>query len=378
MKEIGLYIHIPFCKQKCYYCDFCSYPSKLNLQYEYVNSLIKELKNLNNKDEYLIKTIYIGGGTPSIINEENIEKIILEIKNNFSICKEAEITIEVNPGTVTEEKLKKYIELGINRISIGLQSSNNMILKEIGRIHNYEEFEQTYDLARKTGFKNINIDLMIGLPNQTINDVNNTLKDIINKQPEHISVYSLIIEEGTVIDKKIKNKELLPIDENIERKMYWNVKEILEQNYYMQYEISNFAKPFYESKHNSDCWKQKEYIGLGIAAHSYINNVRYSNTINIEEYIKNIQNDEFEKNVIVHEVQEPNDIMNEYMILGLRMINGINIEEFEKKFNINPINKYQKEISKLKKIGLININNNRIMLTKKGIDFANIVWEEFI
>lgn len=320
MKEIGLYVHIPFCKQKCYYCDFCSYANKLNMQEEYINSIIKEIKNIKNKEEYLIKTIYIGGGTPSIIDSNKIEKIICEIRNDFKLSKELEITIEVNPGTVTEKKLEKYKKCGINRLSIGLQSTNDKILKEIGRIHSYSDFEKTYELARKIGFKNINVDLMIGLPNQTIKDVEETLQKILEKSPEHISVYSLIIEEGTVLQKKIDNKELNLPDDNIERTMYWKVKEVLEKNKYMQYEISNFSKPSHESKHNTDCWKQKEYIGIGIAAHSYLNSTRFSNTCNIEEYIKNIENKEYEKNSIIHEKQDYNTMMNEYMILGLRML----------------------------------------------------------
>lgn len=378
MKEIGLYIHIPFCKQKCYYCDFCSYANKLNMQDQYIYSIIKEIKNIKDKENYLIKTIYIGGGTPSIVDSDKIAEIIFEIKNDFKIFKEVEITIEVNPGTITENKLKKYRECGINRLSIGLQSANDKILKEIGRIHNYMDFERTYKLARKVGFKNVNVDLMIGLPGQTIRDVEETLEKILEKSPEHISVYSLIIEEGTILQKKIENGDVKLFDEDIERSMYWRVKDVLEKNNYIQYEISNFSKQSYESRHNTDCWKQKEYIGIGISAHSYLNSMRFSNICDIEEYIKNIQNKEYEKNVIIHEKQDYDTMMNEYMILGLRMLKGINIEEFKNKFNINPIKKYQKELKKMEKADLLEINDKKIILTKKGIDFANIVWEEFI
>lgn len=378
MKEIGLYIHIPFCKQKCYYCDFCSYANKLNMQAQYIYSIIKEIKNIKDKENYLIKTIYIGGGTPSIVDSDKIAEIIFEIKNDFKLFKEVEITIEVNPGTITENKLKKYRECGINRLSIGLQSANDKILKEIGRIHNYMDFERTYKLARKVGFKNINVDLMIGLPGQTIRDVEETLEKILEKSPEHISVYSLIIEEGTILQKKIENGDVKLFDEDIERAMYWRVKDVLEKNNYIQYEISNFSKQSYESRHNTDCWKQKEYIGIGISAHSYLNSMRFSNICNIEEYIKNIQNKEYEKNVIIHEKQDYDTMMNEYMILGLRMLKGINIEEFKNKFNINPIKKYQKVLKKMEKADLLEINDKKIILTKKGIDFANIVWEEFI
>ena len=378
MKEIGLYIHIPFCKQKCYYCDFCSYANKLNMQDQYIYSIIKEIKNIKDKENYLIKTIYIGGGTPSIVDSDKIAEIIFEIKNDFKLFKEVEITIEVNPGTITENKLKKYRECGINRLSIGLQSANDKILKEIGRIHNYMDFERTYKLARKVGFKNVNVDLMIGLPGQTIRDVEETLEKILEKSPEHISVYSLIIEEGTILQKKIENGDVKLFDEDIERAMYWRVKDVLEKNNYIQYEISNFSKQSYESIHNTDCWKQKEYIGIGISAHSYLNSMRFSNICNIEEYIKNIQNKEYEKNVIIHEKQDYDTMMNEYMILGLRMLKGINIEEFRNKFNKNQKKKNQKEPKKMEKADLLEINDKKIILTKKGIDFANIVWEEFI
>lgn len=275
-------------------------------------------------------------------------------------------------------KWKDIRRFGINRLSIGLQSSNDDMLRLIGRIHNYNDFETTYDLARKIGFKNINVDLMIGLPNQTIKDIEETLKNIIEKNPEHISVYSLIIEEDTILQKKNSNGELNLPEEDIERKMYWKVKKVLENNGYMQYEISNFAKSLYESKHNTDCWKQKEYIGLGAAAHSYCKNIRYSNICNIEEYIKNAQNDQFDKNIIIHEKQDKEVMMNEYMILGLRMIRGVNINEFEKKFSINPVILYREILSKLKNNKLIEIDANEIRLTKKGINFANIVWEEFV
>ena len=204
------------------------------------------------------------------------------------------------------------------------------------------------------------------------------MQKLLQKSPEHISVYSLIVEEGTVLKKKIDNGELKIVDEDTERAMYWIVKEQLEKNNYIQYEISNFSKVSYESKHNTDCWKQKEYIGIGIAAHSYLNSTRFSNICNLENYIKNIENEEYEKNVIIHEKQDHNTMMNEYMILGLRMLSGVDIEEFQNKFFVNPLKIYKKELQKLQKANLLEISSKKIMLTKKGIDFANIVWEEFI
>lgn len=378
MEELGIYIHIPFCKQKCFYCDFCSFTNKNEMQEKYVEAVINEIKNITHKEKYTVTTIYLGGGTPSILNPEYIKNILQEIKSSFKILDDAEITIEINPGTVNEEKLKRYKEYGINRLSIGLQSANDKILKNIGRIHDYKQFEETFFFARKCGFKNINVDLMIGLPTQAIEDVKQTLEKIIQKNPEHISVYSLIIEEGTTIEKLINENKLQLPDEETERIMYWTVVNELKENGYNQYEISNFSKKTYESKHNTNCWKQKQYIGLGTSAHSYLNKKRYSNTNNIEEYIKNIQESNISKNITIHEEQTEESTMNEYMLLGLRMIQGININEFKQKFKTDPTIKYKEILEKLQKENLIQITKTSIKLTKQGIDFGNIVWEEFI
>lgn len=274
--------------------------------------------------------------------------------------------------------MKKYHEIGINRLSIGLQSSNDSLLKEIGRIHNYEQFVQTINFARMAGFNNINADAMIGLPNQTIYDIEDTLEKLIDLKLNHISVYSLIVEPNTKMEKLIEEGTYKLPDEEMERYMYWYTKRKLEENGYIHYEISNFAKAGYNSKHNMDCWSQKEYIGFGAGASSYENNVRYSNTDCIEEYIKNIENNEETKNVIVEERQDENSKMSEHMILGLRKIEGVNIKEFTKTFGKSPIHTFNKELKKLVKEGLINVNLTTIKLTKKGLDLANIVWEEFI
>ena len=382
MKKIGIYIHIPFCMQKCYYCDFCSYAGKLEMQNKYINSLLKEIDEIKNKNEYQINTIYIGGGTPSVIDAELIQKLIKKINSSFNISNSAEVTIEVNPGTVNEEKIKKYKESGINRISIGLQSAKDELLKVIGRIHNYNDFENAYNIIAESGFSNINVDVMIGLPSQTIEDVEDTINKIIGKNPTHISVYSLIVEPGTIMESMINSGKYKLPDEDVERKMYWLVKHVLEQNGYIQYEISNFAKEGFKSKHNSDCWDQKEYIGLGAAAHSYINATRYSNTSNLEEYIENIEKNQFLKNIQIHEKQDKVDMMKEYMIIGLRKISGINVNSFMQKFKCNPLVIFEEQINKMKNLNLLQVDNNLdncyIKLTDKGIDFANIVWEEFI
>ena len=330
---------------------------------------VKEIEHTHN-----ITTVYIGGGTPSYINSKYIKEILSLISHRIEY---AEITIEVNPGTVTTEKLLQYREAGVNRLSIGLQSTNNNLLKKIGRIHTYEQFIETYSLARKIGFKNINVDLMIGLPYQKIEDIKKSLEKIIQLEPEHISVYSLILEEDTVLYKMVKSGILSLPEEEKERQMYWYVKNTLELNGYKHYEISNFAIPGLESMHNVNCWKQKEYIGVGLAASSYLNGIRFSNIKDLYKYIANIEESEHIKNRIVEEIQSDTDKQKEYMLLKLRFIDGVSIQEFENKFGQNPIYLFRESLEKLVKNKLLIIDGDRIKLTNKGLDLANQVWMEF-
>lgn len=381
LNELGIYIHIPFCKQKCYYCDFVSYSNKCSEVKEYIESLKKEIEEFDFSN-YKVTSIYIGGGTPSYIDSIYIVEILSELKEklkcNLIEFKDIEITIEVNPGTVDTKKLNDYKKSGINRLSIGLQSTKNDILKKIGRIHTYQEFLEIYKLARETGFKNINIDLMIGIPGQKIGDLKNTLQDIIKLEPEHISVYSLIIEENTPIEKMLENGEIKLPDEDLERNMYWYVKNTLELNGYNHYEISNFAKFGKESRHNLNCWNQEEYIGFGVAAHSYLNGIRFSNTINVEEYIQHLENNRKEENIQIEESQSLEDKKNEFMMLGFRKIQGVDIARFKEKFIDKPIFLYREKLNKLVEEGLIEVDLNHIKLTNKGIDLANLVFEEFV
>ena len=384
MKELGLYIHIPFCKKKCDYCDFISYSGKGNCIKEYVEDLKNEIKHElnkvinNSKEDYIVTTIYFGGGTPSFISSKHIVEIINTIKKYIvwaddPVCP-LEVTLEVNPGTVTIEKLEDYKKIGINRLSIGLQETNNQLLESIGRIHTYEDFLKTYNLARNVGFKNINVDLMIGLPNQSIENIKKSLEKIISLNPEHISVYSLILEEGTPLYYRCENDDLKLPDEELERNMYWYVKNTLENAGYIHYEISNFTKKDYESKHNVNCWEQKEYLGFGLAAHSYFNKERYANTTDMKEYL------EFKglNCKITYEKQNDDDTKKEYMLLGLRKINGVSIQKFKNKFGENPIFLFKNELSKLVEQNLLIIDGDCIKLTNKGLDLANLVWEEFI
>lgn len=390
-------MHIPFCKQKCKYCDFVSFQCMDDKMEDYFNCLTQEIidkadeintkidrSNTYNDIENISKkcieidTIYIGGGTPSIVSEKYIEKIISKIRKKFLVDANAEITIEINPGTVDERKLKKYYEIGINRISIGLQSANDELLNMLGRIHTYKEFERAYELARKVGFKNINVDLMIGLPNQTIEDIEDSLNKIIEKSPEHISVYSLIVEENTKMFELIQDKVLELPDENLEREMYWKVKNMLETNGYNHYEISNFSKRGCESKHNLNCWNQHNYLGFGVAAHSYFNNIRYSNIDSLKQYIENYEQGNIVYNTVFHENQNKEQMMCEFMLLGLRKIDGVLISEFKNKFVDNPVYVFRKQLDKLVRDGLVEVDEDGIRLTCKGIDLANVVWVEFV
>lgn len=379
--NFGIYIHIPFCKRKCSYCDFISFSNKNSLIEGYVEALKKEIEDFN-FSKYNVTTIYLGGGTPSYIKENYIKEILDLLKeklvNNKISWKNIEITIEINPGTVTKEKLEVYKEAGVNRLSIGLQSTNNSLLKQIGRIHKFKDFYDTYNLARKVGFDNINVDLMIALPNQSVEDIKESLEKVVNLNPNHISVYSLIVEEGTLLEKQIdEGKMKLPSDEE-ERRMYWYVKNFLELHGYNHYEISNFSKKGKESKHNLNCWNQEEYIGFGLAAHSYIDGIRFCNTSNLEEYIENINNNNLNKNREVEERQEREDKEKEFMMLGFRKIEGVDISMFKEKYQENPLFLFRKELDKLVSEGLIEVDLNNIRLTNKGLDLANIVFEEFV
>lgn len=373
--ELGIYIHIPFCKSKCYYCDFVSYTNQGSQVESYMKEVRQELEQYD-VSNYNVTTIYIGGGTPSLIDEKYIKQLLEELKakliNNETKFEAIEITIEINPGTITKQKLEQYKKSGINRISIGLQSTNDILLKQIGRIHNYAEFLEAYQLVKETNFENINIDVMIGLPNQTIQDIKKTLEEIKKLNPNHVSVYSLMVEENTKIEKLMNAGELQLPEEELERQMYWYVKNTLELNGYRHYEISNFAKKGKESKHNSNCWEQKEYIGLGASAHSYLQGVRYANSSFTEAGEWDFTNK------TIQEKQSLEDQKKEYMLLGLRKIEGVSIQKFKEKFVDNPIFLFREEIEKLVKQDLLVVDGDWIRLTNKGIDFANLVWEEFV
>ncbi|MBQ8300024.1 MAG: radical SAM family heme chaperone HemW [Clostridia bacterium] len=358
----SVYIHIPFCKQKCLYCDFNSFQNKEVLIDDYMKALYKECAKFSFSE---LETIYIGGGTPSFIDSKYIVELLKMLPNA------KEITVEMNPCTVTKEKLMDYKNAGVNRISMGLQTTNDDILKTIGRVHTFEEFKKAYELVKEAGFENVNVDLMFGLPTQTIKDVEESLRYLISINPTHISCYSLILHADI-----FKN---LPSDDD-EREMYYLTQKLLKQAGYEQYEISNFSKVGYESMHNLAYWNQEEYVGLGAGASSYVNGKRYTNEANIEMYISKIDVGDEIKNI--EEVQDEEDKLKEYVILRLRLVDGVSINKVEEKFGVDLIKKFEKEIERLHKLELVEIcekyNENFLRLTKKGMDFANQVWQEFI
>lgn len=373
-RDLGLYIHIPFCVKKCEYCDFLSGPASEETKRLYVEALIKEI--ISNRDlavEYLVKTIFIGGGTPSSIDGKLIREILETVREIFSVSDEAEISIEANPGTVNEDKLKEYKKAGINRISFGLQSADNKELKLLGRIHSYEEFEENYFLARELGFQNINVDLMSALPGQTMEKWLRTLEKVTSLKPEHISAYSLILEEGTPFFERYSEEDQ---DEDLDRKIYGKTREILEIAGYYRYEISNYAKHGFACRHNSSYWTRTDYLGLGLGASSLLRNKRFHNEENMQLYIENSKDrDEIRKDI---EYLDINKQMEEFMFLGLRMTEGIFKTKFKDLFNEDIENIYGDVLKQSFDEGLLVEEHNHIFLTEKGLDLSNVVMARFL
>lgn len=373
MKEISLYIHIPFCKQKCLYCDFPSYSGKERFMGKYIKALQKEI--LDKAKDYVVRSIFIGGGTPSYLDELSLENLLITL-NKLNLKGDIEFTMECNPGTLNRKKLDIMKKYGINRLSIGLQSAKNSILKKVGRIHNYEEFKNNYFLARGMGFNNINVDLMFGLPDQTIEDWRASLVEIAKLKPEHISAYSLIIEEDTCFYELYDQGKLNLPEEEEERDMYLLTKEILSKYDYHQYEISNYAKEGKECFHNKVYWKCNEYLGLGVSASSFVNEKRIKNIDSIEDYIQKVnKNEDITETVHVNNID---DDMEEFMFMGLRMMDGVKISEFKKRFNIDIDDVYGYIIEKNIKEGLLVCTEEKLYLTSKGIEISNYIMSDFI
>lgn len=381
MKQtLELYIHIPFCVRKCKYCDFLSAPQDEETRERYVAALIREISAHRDKGgSYEVSTVFFGGGTPSVLSAVQVRRIFEALRDSFEIGPDAEISIEVNPGTVTEEKLRAYRDCGINRISFGLQSADNEELRLLGRIHTYEEFEENFRLAREHGFDNINVDLMSAIPKQTLESLERTLSKVISLGPEHISAYSLIVEEGTpfftLYGESGSLESELPGEED-ERQMYYRTKEILSEAGYHRYEISNYAKPGKECRHNLGYWERTEYLGLGLGSSSLIDGVRFRNTEELEFYLNNSGSP---KRIQMEQVElSAQEQMEEFMFLGLRKMEGISTEDFKTYFHQDIEKVYGRQIEKLVRDGLLLRQGDRMCLSKQGIDVSNYVFAEFL
>ena len=401
MKYMQFYVHIPFCVKKCSYCDFLSFSCDERTQIEYADALIREIEFYGpHCKEYMVDTIYIGGGTPSWLNEDKLVEIMDAIYRNFTVITDAEISMECNPGTVTASKLRKYRMAGINRLSIGLQSADNEELKILGRIHTFEQFVKTYELAKEAGFANINVDLISGIPYQTTEKFLRTLQKVVWLKPNHISAYSLIIEKGTPFYETYKfdavrqeagmPTEVLPNEDEVYR-IYKMTQDYLARAGYVQYEISNFAQPGFECEHNIGYWTRRNYLGLGLGAASLMENVRYTNTSELYEYIdgsKAISGKMFAEDdkygvrgTTLHSYAgavSRKAQMEEFMFLGLRMNAGVTREDFLREFGIPIDGIYKDVLEHMKAEGLLYVENGQICLTDRGMDLGNYVMSQFL
>ena len=369
---LELYVHIPFCVRKCQYCDFLSGPSDEETKDRYIEALLKEIRAAEHTEDYEIVSVFIGGGTPSALKAEAIASIMRTLQEQFFFCEDAEVTIEANPGTVDLEKLTIYRNVGINRLSLGLQSTDAEELKLLGRIHSYEEFLKSYEWAREAGFSNINIDLMFAIPGQTGEAWRQHLYQVAELNPEHISAYSLIIEEGTPFAEQNLD---LP-DEDTEYQMYEDTAEILERYGYRQYEISNYAKQGYMCRHNAGYWQRREYLGFGLGASSLYGGMRFSNTHQMQEYLKESRNpDQIRKDVTV---LSRNEQIEEFMFLGLRMIEGISEKKFEENFDVRLMDVYGDILQKYEETGFMEHIETKWRLTRKGIHVSNHILADFL
>ena len=368
-----IYIHIPFCIRKCDYCDFLSGPSGPKEQADYVQALLREIQAVEEGEGRSVSSIFIGGGTPSVLDERLLGDILKEIRNRFKIEECAEITIEVNPGTANIGKLQAYREMGINRLSIGLQSPQDRELKILGRIHNYEQFLETYQEARTVGFDNINIDLMSAIPDQTYEGWVKNLRTVAELEPEHISAYSLIVEEGTPFAARKLN---LPDEEDTEYNMYEATAQILKEYGFEQYEISNYARKGRECRHNVGYWTRQDYLGFGLGASSLYGKERFANTADMKKYLKNSKNPEKIREKEPSLTRE--DEMAEFMFLGLRMTKGISKADFQRCFGCTIESVYGEVLEKYESMELLLEKDGRIFLSREGIHVSNSIMAEFL
>lgn len=376
-KELGLYVHIPFCVKKCGYCDFLSWCGTSEEKETYVQALLKEIESYREFARgYRVSTVFVGGGTPSVLEAGQMERVLGNIQEVFELEKKPEITLEMNPGTVTEEKLQCYKENGVNRLSIGLQSVKNEKLEVLGRIHSYEEFLESYELARKAGFTNISVDLISSIPGQKLEEWKEELAALSALSPEHISVYQLIIEAETPFyEKYAEHEELLP-DEEESREIYLWTGSFLKEQGYEQYEISNYAKPGKESRHNLKYWERGDYLGLGLGAASMVQNIRMSNTKDMKTYLERCG----QPKTMREDVQflEEARQMEEFMFLGLRKTRGVSRKEFRRIFGQEMDMVYEKALHKCLENGMLKEHKDRVYLSEEGVLLSNAVLSEFL
>ena len=371
-----LYLHIPFCVRKCAYCDFLSFPTDQATQRRYVSRLMEDIDAMGKKyGDIPVDTIFIGGGTPSVPDSSLIVQILEHARNAFHIAEDAEVSMEANPGTVTKEKLEDYRTAGINRLSFGLQSADNRELKLLGRIHTWEEFQESFSLARNAGFTNVNIDLMSALPGQTCASWKDTLKRVTDLDPEHISAYSLIIEEGTPFARQYGSEEgrkLLP-DEDSEREMYHETKRFLKSCGYDRYEISNYAKPGRECRHNIGYWTGVPYLGLGLGASSYMDGCRFKVTSDMKQYLS-------ENPGMFTDMEKltKKDMEEEFFYVGLRMTAGVSLTEFERRFGVSAKKVYPGLMEEFVKEKAAVFEGDRFRLTDYGLDVSNYIMAQFL
>lgn len=376
-KDLGLYIHIPFCARKCEYCDFLSWSAGEEEREQYVEALLLEIESYREFAKgYRVSTVFIGGGTPSVLLPKQMERILQKVYEVFELEKRPEITIEINPGTVNEEKLQCYKENGVNRLSMGLQSVNNEKLRLLGRIHTYQDFVGSYELARKVGFDNISLDLISSIPGQTLQDWKKELETATAQKPEHISVYQLIIEEGTPFyEKYAEHPELLP-DEETSREIYLWTGKFLKEAGYEQYEISNYTKSGKESRHNLKYWERGDYLGLGLGAASMVRNIRMSNTKDMKTYLERCTQPKTMREDVQF-LEEPRQI-EEFMFLGLRKTRGVSKKEFRRTFGREMDMVYEKALHKCLENGMLLEHKDRIFLSEEGTLLSNMVLSEFL
>ena len=372
LKPLAIYVHIPFCEQKCRYCDFLSFRSTDDIKFRYLLALLHEI-NQTDGSRYIVKSIFIGGGTPSCVPSYFITKIMEALQKRFILAVDAEISMEMNPGTVRKTSLMEYKKAGINRVSLGLQSTFDDDLGRLGRIHDYKIFLNTYGIVRSVGFKNVNIDLMSSLPGQTVERMQTNLERVVALEPEHISVYSLIVEEGTPFARMAEEGRLNLPDEDTEVEIDKLTRSFLSENGYHRYEISNYALEDYECRHNLVYWNRGDYLGFGLGAASLMGSTRFSNTRDLQKYIDARGMSEMKIQRLTDK-----DAMEEFMFLGLRKVAGVSESDFEKFFGKKLLDVYGKILEKQLSDGMMTHEGDRWALTEKGMDVSNILMAEYL